>query len=900
MSEADVKSEGHAPTQADETFGTMLRMPGEADGLGIELSHEFERLCTRLGFATSPDSSRIDNRYRVEKTLGQGAMGVVLCAWDERLGRRVAVKLVRVRLGVDLAPLQTRLEREAQMLARVDHPNVISIHDVGAHEDRVYLAMQYVAGVTVRAWQEAKQRSPSELLAVYLQAARGLEAAHAGGVIHRDFKPDNMIVGDDGIVRVLDFGIAAALQTPETEQTLDGGPEDSSDSGAHVGSGSAATIGHELASLTRTGAILGTLAYMAPEQLLARKADEQCDQFAFCIALWEALAGERPFTVQTPCSPLDYVKAMDTRSLNARALPRWIRPTLLKGLSQDPAARFTNMSRLIAALERGRNRRRKLARAGIVGVIGTLGLAPAVLAGSLLATPSERERCDAFIAQSDAVWGDAQRASLDRFAEVDLRAVAYARTTLDALAQGWRARAQTRCDGEFAPAPTDPSRVCMQAWLTSFERSVTLLVERGDLQTLVHAPDLLSALSNSGDFCERAPTQPVDPELLRLVQAAREAAWVGDPDLAESLAEQALERARQQLDARSYTPEMAEAHATRAMVSMLASDYVEAEAEFALAEQQAIGAGHWSVLLPTYTYWAMVIASPDSESNPELALGHLERALPLSDVLELGPEDLGRFKLIEARGLIAQKVGRQAEAIEHHQRARALFVAANQPVLAANSLNNIGTNYHELGQLDLAAAAYREALDLLTGASVSERHPSLLHVELNLGQIAMVEADAAGLPYLLNVARLHPNQIQRIRARNVAAVLAYGTDQLDLAVELAEQALAEVATQPSAPADLVVEIELTAGVCLASKGDPRGERLVHSAERRARALPADVQYRTARTWIAWLEENGRCADARVYIEALDVAMQRADPIDPDYLQWRADQTSSQCHDLTGE
>lgn len=893
----EANSQGHAPTQPEGTFATSFRALGGPEGLSIELDSEFERLCNRLGFAPTPESNRIDDRYRIEQTLGQGSMGVVLRAWDERLGRRVAVKLVRVRTSVNVSPLQARLQREAQMLARVDHPNVISVYDVGSDQGRVYLAMQYVAGVTVRKWQRAEPRSPNAVLDVYLQAARGLEAAHAGGVIHRDFKPDNMIVGDDGIVRVLDFGIAAALQvqSPEDEATLSSDPADSDEYDRPP-----PTATHDLPPLTRTGAILGTLAYMAPEQLRLGGGDEHSDQFAFCVALFEALAGKRPFALESQQrSPLNYASAIEHQTLETRALPRWLRPILTKGLSRDPATRFASMSALIKALEHGRRRRRQVRWAGVV----TLGLAPAVLAGSLLAAPaSERESCDEFIGQVGAVWGDEQRAALDKFSSVDPQAVAYVQSTLDTLADGWRGQAQAQCDGEFAPPKDDPRRVCTQTWLTSFERNVALLVERGDLQTLVHAPDLLATLSNSGDFCERAPSQPVDPELFRLVQAAREAALVGDPELADSLAEQALERAKQEVGTRSYTPELAEAHAARASVAFVARDFVRAEAACALAERQAIGAGHWSVLLPTYTKWAKALAFTftGNDTMHELATSHLERALALADQLALNADDLRRVELVEVRGLIARSADRQTEAIEHHQRARVSFVSATQPVLAAGSLNNIGANHQELGQYDLATEAYREALDLLTTAGVSERHPILLDVEINLGLMAMVELDAAGLPYLLNVARLHPSPIQSVRARIAASILAYGTDRLDLAVELAEQALRELATQADAPPDLLAEVELTAGVCLASKGDPRGERLVHAAERHAEASSVAVQFRTAQTWIAWLEENDRCEEFRARLETLDLAMQDYDTTEFNYAQWRSDQSESPCLIPTGE
>jgi hypothetical protein len=150
------------------------------------MSAEFERLRGKLGLASGP-APRIEGRYQIHRTLGRGAMGEVHLAHDHRLGRTVALKVVRTNGAVDTATLRTRLEREALALARVDHPNVVHIFDVGSHDGQTYLTMQYIAGTTLRSWQAG--RSHGEILGSYLQAARGLAAAHAVGVVHRDFKP---------------------------------------------------------------------------------------------------------------------------------------------------------------------------------------------------------------------------------------------------------------------------------------------------------------------------------------------------------------------------------------------------------------------------------------------------------------------------------------------------------------------------------------------------------------------------------------------------------------------------------------------------------------------------------------------------------------------------------------
>jgi hypothetical protein len=353
------------------------------------MSAEFERLRGKLGLASGP-APRIEGRYQIHRTLGRGAMGEVHLAHDHRLGRTVALKVVRTNGAVDTATLRTRLEREALALARVDHPNVVHIFDVGSHDGQTYLTMQYIAGTTLRSWQAG--RSHGEILGSYLQAARGLAAAHAVGVVHRDFKPDNTLVGDDGIARVLDFGIAAAIRSDDLAP-----PEDDGVAGdvgeTHDTEGQAITASEprDLPTMTRPGALLGTLPYMASEQLAGRRADARSDQFAFCVALWEALTGRRPFAGRSPDALRRGIAAgPDVGDL----APRWLRAILARGLADDPRRRWPDMPALIEAIERAA-RRRRLWRI----VVALVAVAAVVVAASrlygVLADAAAEARADA-------------------------------------------------------------------------------------------------------------------------------------------------------------------------------------------------------------------------------------------------------------------------------------------------------------------------------------------------------------------------------------------------------------------------------------------------------------------------------------------------------------------------
>ena len=231
------------------------------------------RASVREGLFGVPSEGVRIGRYRLAQCIGRGGMGVVWSAHDDELDRTVAIKLLRPELG-DLGP---RLDKEARALARLNHPNVVSVFDVGTHEGQRFIAMEFVDGETLRTWLETPRALP-EILAAFVGAGRGLAAAHAVGLVHRDFKPDNVLVGRDGRARVLDFGLARPPSGPELQPSaidLDADPR--------------------ATALTRDGALLGTPAYMAPEQHLGLTADARSDQFAFAVALFDAVYGQPPF-----------------------------------------------------------------------------------------------------------------------------------------------------------------------------------------------------------------------------------------------------------------------------------------------------------------------------------------------------------------------------------------------------------------------------------------------------------------------------------------------------------------------------------------------------------------------------------------------------------------------------
>jgi len=356
-------------------------------------------------------------RFALLRQLGAGAMGVVYAAYDEELDRRVAIKLLRTGDGDTEG--RGRLQREAQAMARLSHPQVVQIYEVGVHAGRVFVAMEFVDGPNLGSWQRAAARTPEEILAVYVRAGEGLAAAHAVGLVHRDFKPDNVLVGKDGRVLVGDFGLARAPDgggslAPPALPTID-------DPACESVTSLAMTVRSDRSSnlltspMTIVGSVVGTPVYMSPEQLRGAPLDARCDQFSFCAALYEALYARRAFDGET-------LQAL-TANVTTRAphpppdghpAPPWIFALLRRGLAREPGDRFPDMAALLAELRRdvrsdprqGARERRRLA---LLMSLALLVLAAIEIGGYFATEPSEVDPFDfvrvALVADAALVFG---------------------------------------------------------------------------------------------------------------------------------------------------------------------------------------------------------------------------------------------------------------------------------------------------------------------------------------------------------------------------------------------------------------------------------------------------------------------------------------------------------------
>jgi serine/threonine-protein kinase len=292
-------------------------------------------------FADALPAGKTIGRYIVVECIGTGGMGVVYLARDPELGRNLALKLLRADAdGPSSARQRARLLREAQAMAQLSHPNVITIFDTGTEGDDVFLAMELVEGGTLADWIRAPGHSWRDVVIMLRRAGEGLAAAHAAGIVHRDFKPDNVLVGNDGRVRVTDFGLARSADDPASRAEL------ANTRPAQLGT-----------SMTQTGAMVGTPAYMAPEQLAGTAADMRSDVFSYCVAFYEALYGVRPFAGSTYAELRQAIaRGAIRKPPSGTRVPSWLRRIVLRGLRADAEARPRSVRVVLDAIERRERR----------------------------------------------------------------------------------------------------------------------------------------------------------------------------------------------------------------------------------------------------------------------------------------------------------------------------------------------------------------------------------------------------------------------------------------------------------------------------------------------------------------------------------------------------------------
>jgi tetratricopeptide (TPR) repeat protein len=790
------------------------------------------------GPAGEPQRGDVIDRFVILGVLGSGGMGLVYSAYDPHLDRKVAIKLLRADVDGSAADGRVRLLREAQAMAKINHPNVITVHEVGTYGEQVYVAMEFADGGNVREWLLAGKRTRREILDVFVQAGRGLVAAHGAGLVHRDFKPDNVLLGSDGSVRVTDFGIVGVADEARTRRSV----TDNELAAESVRSLTGLTPISQ--QLTRPGAIMGTPIYMAPEQFQGLVATARADQFSFCASLYDALYGERPFAGKT-------YEELERNVLAGRVspapktsdVPGWLRRVVVRGLAVRPDDRHASMEDLLVALAPAKQARRWIAAgvavAGIAAVTGVIAL-----------RSDPGDECSAGAGRFDAVWNAERRDKMKAAFAATNRPHAAATferlgPILDGWGTTWKAGHVAACEDTHAHHTQSATLLdhriqCLERRLGDTRATVELLLAGGG-DAVDHALEAALALPSVKLCADAAALMSVVPppeteamrvkvedvrERLDEVRGLRRLGRFAD---ALTAGKAALAAAR----ATKYKPVEAEALLVVGRLEMdqgepagiaTLGEAMRAAAEsgdergmvdaathlvfrFAMDGQPYAHTLEVATLAEAFGRHARITA--EAQVNLESAIGMMheanadpaaaqvrhEKALALAEK-EIGPDSQAAVTALTQLGNLARTQGRFADARGLLERALAIqerVYGASHPHVA-DSLNNLGIVHRVEGNLEAAKALFDRALSVRV-AALGPEHPEVATSHNNLGtylheQGDLVKADEAFMKALRIWEKVYgPDSIHVVTAvTNLGAV--YGDrGELDLARTMYERAI---------------------------------------------------------------------------------------------------------------
>ncbi len=753
----ELDPEGLAST-GEDTPGAVETRPRE--------DPELDRLSRRRGEALG--------RYILLDPIGRGGMGVVYAAYDPELDRRVAVKLLRSH---EQAHGAARLSREAQAIARVTHPNVVTVHDVGTFEGGVFVAMELIDGDDLRRWLRESERSITEILEVFRQAGEGLAAAHRAGLIHRDFKPANVLVGRDGTAKVVDFGLArqveGGLDTNELRELAE-----------RLEASGSRSLGSLEQGLTRTGALLGTPAYMAPEQHARGPLDARADQFSFCVALYEALLRQRPFDGMGRVALAIQTNRGEVRPPpRGTAVPARILRAIDRGLRPKPEDRFPSMEALVEALryDPGRGPRRVAIAGGLVLVlgVGTYGYVREQ------PTPAEASPgCPDARAALRGTWDEDRRAAL--MAAFQGTALPYAvdtarfvQTRLDDYASAWVTAQDEACEAARVrrelPEEAHALRVrCLDRRRRDLAAMVGVLFE-AKRDVVDRAPRMVAALPAiqacaQTEALRRRYPPPDDPVTRIAVEQLRDRLGEARAMQAAGRYAEGLKRAeaaRRSAERAGYHPALAEALKTLAGLQGRAGD-----------SEQAIKTLHAAARLATQTHDDQTLAAAWLDLGWSYGIGMSDHAQALhwldyaeAVINRLGRPEALRISLLCERGNVQWAQG-EFEAAHRSLRACLELRERQDPDHPEidTTLNRLGTVLISLSQHEQAEATFRRALARATAIRGPD-HPQVGSLHNGLG-VAL---------YLLH--RLEEAEAQYQRAYEIASA-ALGPEHPDLLYSL--------------------------------------------------------------------------------------------------------------------
>ncbi len=663
-------------------------------------------------------------RFEILRSVGRGGMGAVYAAHDPQLDRKVALKLLHNDRGGGGSGPTEGLLAEARALARLNHANVVTVYETGVHDGALFLAMEFLDGGTLAAWaREHPARTRTDARAtvrLYLRAGAGLVAAHEAGLVHRDFKPANVLLGTDGRLVVADFGLARGSFASASAAELVSFEEDAS----------------ELRMTTAT--LAGTPAYMSPEQFEG-VVDTRSDQFSFCVSLWEALFGERPFDGKTPTALHERMLGGElSRGSSSAPIPREIERALRRGLSTDPKDRWPSMEPLLAALAHdpaARVRRTVLVLAGG----GALGLA-AWQPWAHGVSP-----CHGGDDALKEVWGGERREEVARAitgsrAEFGRQTQERVERAIDDYAALWHDIRTESCEAslvrqERSGEAYDLTMQCLNTRRAELG-AVTSILAEGDVTVVERAVAAVTALSplepctDLEALRENAPQDPARAAELDALEQERVRIRAlmdtGQDAKATDFVRDAVAAAREADDRRGLARAL-ELQAKN-MQALGGDGDVQGVLEASLRAAAAAGEEEIEARL-----WPVLISSVGSKEPERVAQWRLAAETAL---LRAGDRPLDQAALHHAFGNVASAAHAYDEAEREHLAGLALKRehVPTQKLEIADSLNMLAGVHYNRREVPEAKSILREVLAAYTDALGSD-HPNVAKVQYNLAGV---------------------------------------------------------------------------------------------------------------------------------------------------------------------
>ncbi len=704
-------------TDAPGFPGLAAGMVAAVDGVGLSPLERQARDRLRSWVVGSQASPLRIGRFTLLSRLGSGGMGTVYGAYDDQLDRKVALKFLHPARADDPAA-QHRLLREAQALARLSHPHLVPVFEVGRFEGQVYLAMELVAGPTVRQWVDDSQPPWREVLELWLSVGRALALVHAEGLVHRDVKPDNVILGDDGRARLVDFGLARRVGEMLSGQSGDGAT--TGEPLAAVGTGSRLSE-----SVTVSNAIVGTPAYLSPEQRRGEPCGPATDQYGFCVSLYEGIFGCRP---PGPCEPGAVLRVPD----QAR-VPADIRQALARGLAPDSDDRHASMNALLAVLERPLRRRQRGWKLGSVGLLG----GAVAMAVALVRPPppvSAEPPCAGVEAGLDELWNESRRASWANGSHAALV------PAIDAFAEDWRGSRREVCEathvsGVQSSVALDRRMACLDRLRERFSAvvpgpSAGHRVARGLASLAAPRDCLLPGVAEGWSPAPQVIAREVGTAHVRLAEIHQQAI---DGDLSGARAEATVEVSR--ADALGHAPLLASSLVALGRVELLA--FRAEPARQALARAVDLAEAHGDLVLKEEALGYLVRLATDVEVEPQRALRSWHRNAATLTRLGVSQDRIARLwsRLALVQDLLDDPIG--AEVSLRGAQLMYAEIGPRTATVQASALRNLGTMLERQGRSDEAQEAFEHArtLDGAVGASRRSGHAAATDV----GHADMVE-----------------------------------------------------------------------------------------------------------------------------------------------------------------